>query len=271
MSQLEDYVKQAQEAGKSNEVIRQELSGSGWSEIDISGALGGTVPATTVAPVISATVATSATGGIVVKIVLAVLVVGGASWYFMFSSNDSSMNEPGANTQAEESTKPVAGSGAIAGANPYDCEELLPVAEYKRVIQYSGNVAVTKEGRVGLTITCEYEQTDEYEDVRALLEHSLIVRFEFPVVSAADYYETSRNLHIGSFAQTISPDSQLTNQDVEGVGAKAFIPSLFDGGNINILSTNQKYYFGLQIFPSKTDGVFLNDLARIIDRNLSKY
>lgn len=270
MSQLEDYIKQAQEAGKSNEAIRQELSSTGWSEVDISGALGGTAPVTTVAPVISATVATGSTGGTVVKIILAVLVVGGAGWYLMFNSNDSSTNEPGANIQAEESTKPVAGSGAIAGTNPYNCEELLPVAEYKRIIQYNGNVSVTKEGRVGLSITCEYEQTDENADFRVPM-HSLIVSFEFPVGPAAEYYEVSRRTHLGSYAQTISPDSELTNQDVVGVGAKAFMPSLFQGGVMNVLSTNQKYYFGLQIFPSKTDGVFLKDLGIIIDGNLSKY
>jgi hypothetical protein len=128
---------------------------------------------------------------------------------------------------------------------------------------------VTPDELPGIYYKCEYQQTDENADWRTF-QHSLGLNFEFPAVAPAAYYDLSRDTAIGSYAKTISPDSKLTNEDVVGVGAKAFIPSLFKGSLMGVLSTNQKYYFNLQIFPD-ADAVFIKELGKVVDANLNKY
>src|SRR3989344_3536604 len=130
---LENYIKQSREAGKSDEIIKQELRASGWSEVEISQALGTqTVPST-----VSGTSITTWLTAKTLAIIIAALVAMGGSAYFIFSDKDSMpTNQTDNNSKVAENT---------ANKADFHCKDLLPDVDFQTILKKNSSEYVLKE------------------------------------------------------------------------------------------------------------------------------
>jgi hypothetical protein len=112
MSQIQGYINQSRAAGKTNEIIQQELRNAGWQEADISQAFNVGVAPTSITPSVtptmtsgaSATTATVATisTAVIVKISIAIVailaVAGGGYTYYKNNVASSTTQQTDQNT-----------------------------------------------------------------------------------------------------------------------------------------------------------------------------
>jgi hypothetical protein len=163
-----------------------------------------------------------------------------------------------------------ASTSTTSGTHAFKCEDVLSAADYQKLTKDGSPVKITPDELAGIYYKCNYEQNKNDEWQTPL--HSLGLSFEFSVkqYTRSQMYDKTVETATGSYAQQISPNSTPTTENITGVGAKAFLPSLFKGSLMWVLSTNQKYLFSVQIYPDK-DNVFIKDIGKAVDANLNKY
>lgn len=219
-----------------------------------------------------------------------ILIVGGGSLYFAFTKDSSPQNETAinennsftlnsennldqvnentstntttTNTPSEETTQPVAETTPSTNRVALKCEDLFPATDMQKFTKDSKPVKVTTEESID-RISCEYEQIEN--DDWQTLTHSYNVSIDFPYLNV-----TTSML----FEATKKSTTSLEN--LPNIGTEAFTGLL--GGILRpvvVLSTNQKYVFWVSstwdMSPQKTDKTYLDDIAKIVDTNLSKY
>ncbi len=127
---LENYIKSSRASGLTDDQIKQTLSTQGWSQADISEAMGASVSAGTVSAVgttavVGAASAWSAKTIVAIIVGLAILGTGG---YFVFAKKSSqNMNDSLDSNQAASNIPKTSKSDNT----PFTCKELLSDAEFE--------------------------------------------------------------------------------------------------------------------------------------------
>lgn len=266
MSQLSDFIQEARSAGKADDVISQELSSQGWTNADITQALGGAVSPAPSIPPISPLPAVAAGGGVsAVAIGVGVLVVallGGGVYYALNSSSDTSTLEPVASTSAVVSASPRGGAAA------YSCADILTTSDVQRFTQDASLVDVEFDDSSEGAIACTFTQTTD------LTAHSILVIVSRNLgLPASQFYDLTRSEFIRNVevarAQGVNT-SGVEVKDVSGIGSKAFSTVLGLSPTIGVLSTNGQAYFSVGTF-SDTAAANIQDIAKLVDANISKF
>lgn len=129
--ELENYIQQSKQAGKSEEVIKQELQNAGWGKADISQALGIQTSPITGSNTLIISWFSSKTLAVIIG---ALLVVGGGA-YFMFSDNTSdniSDNNSGPTNNSINPTKTP--KTTSQNSSSFNCKDLLSDDEFETAV-----------------------------------------------------------------------------------------------------------------------------------------
>jgi len=283
---LENYIKQSREAGKSDEIIKQELRASGWSEVEISQALGTqTVPST-----VSGTSITTWLTAKTLAIIIAALVAMGGSAYFIFSDKDSMpTNQTDNNSKVAENT---------ANKADFHCKDLLPDVDFQTILKKNSSEYVLKEQNNDLSkgegttqdfkdkfgnqfqqgarvFVCSYSTPDNpVGDIYFLLGYGTKNDLTAEFQSQKDVAFSFNGKEIQIADQIIKgPDDYA--ESIADLGADAYRVGFKEVSNtVHVLSSNRKYMLTVTVNADK----FLIDvlisakeIAKVIDTNLSKY
>lgn len=268
--QLQSYVSQSRATGMSDDQIRQSLQAQGWTEADISEALG----MTSVAEPISA--GSSGLSKKILIIILAILIAGGAGAYFLLSGDDS--GEP--MTESKSSKSDI------------DCSKLLPSSEFERITGYKASdyellteqqEPSGQEYKSGAKIiSCGYVKRDAtyksaiFGDVTFIIttaEGGMEQAFAIaknPTTDLGDgkisYGGVTAEVKDGkiSYGGYEIPLESLIGKDVPDVGALAFEHA----GRITILSDDKKYMVAIGINGASNTLENVKAIARVISSNL---
>lgn len=177
--ELQNYINQSRQEGKSEEVIRQELKNAGWQEGEIFQALGGySQVAQMIGVGASAVAKTSGVSKVLISVILAVVVTGGIGLGVYFALNNKQGGKLAAQTGfplADDKT------GKRNKVNPMnissDCREILSDSDFEKI---TGNRAsdyqiisypfAGPDPSAILQFFCKYISKDQYAKNIADLE-----------------------------------------------------------------------------------------------------
>jgi len=271
---LKNFIDQARAAGKSDEVIKQELSKAGWQAGDISEALS-TAP--TASSLGVASVGASLISGKIIAAVVAVLLILGAGGYFMFFNKGSQVVQDNQSPVNNEQNTVDQEPSVIT--TPFKCLDLLNENDIQ-VYTKDKKPVIVKDTASSLSqgayhLSCNFEQGSLAESMKSatsLNEYhqvSLSVEWGTGTGNAESFYESAKAVMIGNYKSSKErgyiPKDFPDPKEITGVGAKAFEAqtSAFadDPVPVGVLSTNKKYYFSVENI----------ELAKKVDTKLNNF
>jgi hypothetical protein len=274
--ELQNYMRQAKLAGKSDEIITNELISGGWTPADVSEALGSQTAG--VAGTSAVTVGTGGMGGGMMAIIAIVLIILGAGGYFMYSKKTISLSGQTSTTESvvveptlgnQPATpvvtpKPTTSNTTIKKA-PFGCKDVFSDSDFLKIMK--GSVAdypLTEEDKDGI-LSCSYKPLN---DKLSLFDQKFKV-LGFGISWDTGFQLSEKELFDGQkkmFSDTMKahPEAKGGNLEVK----LDFGYDAFDNGlQIKVLSSNQKY----QILETVGKVEDFKAAAKIIDANLNKY
>jgi len=154
---LKNFIDQARTVGKSDEVIKQELSKAGWQGADISEAF-------STAPVASslgvAPVGASLISGKIIAAVVAVLLILGAGGYFILSKKSSPSPSSGSSTQVSNGAvqKNQSVTHPLTNASCESFFSFAQLSELSGVTESSFNKNALVRDAIVNRLDCDYGQ-----------------------------------------------------------------------------------------------------------------
>jgi hypothetical protein len=287
MSQVDDFIRAAREAGKSDALIRQELASSGWQEADITNALNSYVaPVTTgTAPAVTTGVAASTpvvATGIMAKLFMALaafVLIGGGIGVYEFMKHVPSQSD--VDTLVQEAVKKEEGETPPPQKEkfPFECSDLFTEQDFQKFAYPDRPMVIDGNTEVDVlnVADCEFSQ-------RSLNSNEMRVRMFTATINAAglpghpsveEKYQELRQKPPGA----MDNESDIKKAgDISGVGSKAYRNY---SGSIIVVSSNKKYLFtawdiaGIELCPQTCTQEQIEqnliEAAKIVDTNISKF
>ena len=276
--ELQNYIRQSRTSGMTDEQIRQNLASQGWTEADISQALGSNSAASATSVVASVGVTGWLTGKVITIIIAALLILGGGAYFALSKKGSPPQQEISDNTlpQNNQPTNTTNGTGSgnsqskPSTLSQYRCEGLLPESEYIRIF---GKAPFVFKGRWVeeqlpdqrfSDLNCNYYPGDSGRILRTIGIHS----------------DNKWSFDIAKDVASKASDGNI--KEIPGLGSDAFYTTdlLFKdiSNHVEFLSTDQNYI--ITVVGSRTrsanqatkDQELANiiEVARVVSNNFDK-